>query len=416
MHSEEVRIADLSASITGRHDSGAACIRILRAAAEMDELREAWSAWSDQPEADLDLFSIHLRHNRGTARPHVMVVYRSDRPNCILVGCLQRGPLVFKVGSFPLFQPNARILRFVAGGFLGSRSRENAGILLLAIMNSLQKREAQAVEFSQLRVECPLYNLVKTAPNVFCREHFTPVHTHRYLTLPPTFQAFLRCRSSEGRQQYRRYARMLARDFPGEVKFQGVRNECDVGDFARNADEISQKSYQRASGAGFVNNLETQETLRAAAKNEALRAYLLYVGERPIAFASGIVCNKSLCGTFTGYDPAFKRYRPGLQTLMRLIEESCESHGSVLRIDAGYGDMPYKREFFDSSWEEGPVWIFAPSWTGLRLHIFRLVSSLLHTAAMWLLARNNRLRKLKRMWQRKAVPEFRRETFEIGSH
>jgi len=416
MQSEEVRLAEPCAAISGNHDGGPASLRILQAANEFGEVRDVWLAWTNQPEADPDLFSIHLRHNPGVVRPHVMVIYRSGRPDCILVGWLHQGPLAFKVGSFPLFRPDACIFRFVAGGFLGNRSRENAQILLFAIIKSIRKREAQAVEFSQLSVECPLYDSAKQAASVFCRKHFTPVQAHRYLVLPANFDEFLRCRSSESRQQFRRHARMLERDFPGEVGFQGVRNECDVEDFAREADKISQKSYQRASEAGFVNNLEMRETLRAAAKNEALRACLLYIGERPVAFASGIVCNKSLCGTFTGYDPAFKRYRPGLQTLMRLIEESCESRGGVLRIDAGYGDTPYKRELFDSSWEEGPVWIFAPTAAGLRLHVFKLVSTLLHCAAMWLFAKSIHLRKLKRMWRRKALLEFQRSAFQIDSH
>jgi len=310
--------------------------------------------------------------------------------------------------SFALFRSDARILRFVNGGFLGNQSRGNSRFLVREIIKSLRKHEAQAAEFSQLRVDSSLYHLAKRQPNLFCREHFTPVQAHRYVSLPASFDEFLRGLSRKRRQQFTRHARMLVRDFPGKVRFQSVRSERDLEDFSRKADEISQKTYQRALGAGFVNDLEMREMLRAAARKSALRACLLYIDERPVAFASGIVSNNTLYGTFTGYDPGFKKYRPGLQTLMRLIEESFEPSGSLLRVDAGSGDLPYKRALFDSSWKEAPVWIFAPSARGFRLHVLKVVSTLLHSLAMGLLARSNHLRKVKKMWHRQALREFQR--------
>jgi hypothetical protein len=410
-----VRLVELRTTISKNHQGGQTSLRILEAVTEFEELRDVWSAWSDHPEADLDFFSIHLHHRPGVVRPHVMVVYQSGRPDCMLVGWLEQGPVTFKVGSLALFRSDARIFNFVGGGFLGNQSPGNTRFLVREIIRSLHKHEAQAVQFSQLRVDSPLYDLAKREPSVFCREHFTPVQTHRYLTMPSSYDEFLRARCRKSRQQFRRQARMLVGDFPGKVRFQSVRTEHEVEDFARKADQISQKTYQRALGVGFVNDLEMRELLRAAAQRGALRACLLYIDERPVAFASGIVSNQTLYGTFTGYDPGFKKYRPGLQTLMRLIEESFEPSGSLLRIDAGCGDVPYKRALFDSSWKERPVWIFAPSATGLRLHILKAVSTLLHYPAIQLLARNDHLRKVKKMWQQRALREFQRKRSQIAS-
>jgi hypothetical protein len=329
----------------------------------------------------------------------------------MLVGWLYQGSVPFRVGSFDLFRSDARILRFVNRGFLGNQSRANARFLVSEILRSLRKREAQAVEFSQLEADSPLYDLARREPGVFCREHFTPLQTHRYLNLPASFEEFICCLSRKRLQQFRSRARMLVRDFPGLVRFQSVRSERDVEDFACKADEISQKTYQRALGIGFVNNLEMRETLRAAAQKTALRACLLYIGERPVAFNVGILSSKTLYGIFTGYDPGFKKYGPGLQTIMRLIEESFELNGSLLRFDSGCGDWPFKRALFNSSWEEGPVWIFAPSAQGFSLHILKLVSTLLHALAMWLLAKSEILRKVKKMWHRQVLGKFQQKSF-----
>jgi CelD/BcsL family acetyltransferase involved in cellulose biosynthesis len=203
---------------------------------------------------------------------------------------------------------------------------------------------------------------------------------------------------------------MLARNFPGNVRFQSVRSEGDVEDFACKADEISKKTYQRAIGAGFVNNLEMREILRAAAQKGALRACVLYIDERPVAFASGILSNKTFCGTFTGYDPGLKRYSPGLQAMMRLIEELFETSEGLLRFDAGSGDSPYKRRLFDYSRKECAVWIFAPTAKGLSLHIPKLISTLLHSFAMRLLAKSDYLRRVRKMWRERALREFQRNS------
>jgi hypothetical protein len=411
IQSKEVRSGENRAAISGSREDGQVSLRILEAAAEFEEFRDVWSAWSDHPAADPDFFSIQLRHRRGVVRPHVMVVYRSGRPDCMLVGWLHQGAMAFKVGSFPLFQPNARVLHFVDGGLIGNQSWGNSRFLVREIIRSLHKHEAHAVEFSQLKVDSPLHDVAKREPNVFCREHFTPVQTHRYLNLPATFDEFMRGLSGKSRQQFRSYARMLIREFPGQVRFQIVRSESDVEDFACQADQISQKTYQRALGAGFVNDLEMREMLRVAAQKAALRACLLYVSEQPVAFACGILSKKTLYGTFTGYDPGFQKYRPGLQTMMRLIEESFEPSGSLLRVDAGNGDLPYKRALFGSSWNESPVWMFAPCAKGLVLHVLKMVSTLLHSFAMRSLAKSDHLRKFKKMWHRRALREFQRKSF-----
>jgi CelD/BcsL family acetyltransferase involved in cellulose biosynthesis len=329
----------------------------------------------------------------------------------MLIGWLDQGTLPFNVGPLALFRPEARIFHFAYGGFLGNQSRANSQFLVREIVRLLHEREAQAAVFSQLRVDSPLCEFAKRTPNIFCRDHFTPAQTHWYLNLPASFDEFFRGRSTKTRQNVERNARMLEKDFPGGVRFQSVRSERDVEDFARKADEVSQKTYQRALGVGFVNDLETREMLRAAAQKAALRACLLYVDNRPVAFACGIVCNKTLYADFTGYDPRFKNYSPGLQTQMRLIEESFNPRGSILRVDAGHGDSLYKHSQFDSSWEEHPVWIFAPTAKGLSLNAFKLVSTFFHTFVMRLFAKSEYLRRGKKIWHELALQGFQRRNF-----
>jgi CelD/BcsL family acetyltransferase involved in cellulose biosynthesis len=329
----------------------------------------------------------------------------------MLIGWVDQGTVPFHVGPLVLFRPEARILHFAYGGFLGNQSRANSRFLVREIIRLLREHEAQAAVFSQLRVDAPLCDFARRRPGLFCRDHFTPAQTHWYLNLPASFDEFFRGRSIKTRKQVERRARMLERDFPGTVRFQNVRSERDVADFARKADEISQQTHQRAVGMGFVNDPETQEALYAAGRKGALRACILHVGDRPVAFSAGIVSKNILYADFTGYDPAFKKYSPGLQTQMRLIEESFKPTGSILRVDAGHGDSVYKRALFDLSWEEHPIWIFAPTAKGLSLNAFKLISTCFHTVAMRWLAKSKLLRRVRKSWRDRTVREFQRKNF-----
>ena len=400
---QEVQPGTDRPAISGNRGDSQVRLRILKAVGEFEEIRDNWLAWSDGLGADLDFFLIQLRHRSAAVRPHVIVVYRNGNPDCMLLGWLDQGTESFKLGPFALFRSEARILRFVYGGFIGNQSRANSEVLMCEIMRSLREREAQAVEFSPLRVDSPLCDLAKRWPGIFCRDHFTPAQTHRYVSLPASFDNFFRGLSRKSRRDVQRHARMLERDFPGRARLQSVRSECDVEEFARKADEISQKTYLRAIGAGFINNLETREMLRAAAQKAALRACLLYIGDRPVAFAGGIIVNRTLYAMFTGYDPGFKQYSLGIQTMIALIKDLFEPGECPLRVDAGHGDHPYKRALFQSSWEERPVWIFAPTAKGISLSVFKLVSTLLSSFAARLLAKSHHLRRIKKIWYRRIL-------------
>jgi len=379
-----------------------ASLRILKAPAEFEEIRNSWLAWSDGRETDPDLFAIRLRHTREAVRPHVMVVYRDGRPDCMLVGWLGHGEVAFKVGTIKLFRSVGRVLRFVNGGFLGNQSRANSLCLLREILRSLRTGEAQAVEFSQLRVDSPMYDVARREPRAICRDLYTPIQNHQYKVMPDSFDAYFRSLAIKSRMNLKRCAKVLVRDFPGQVCFENIRSERDVERLARRADEVAQKNYKHALGIGFVNKPETREMLHTAAQKGGLRACLLSIGERPIAFAIGLLSNKTLHATFTGYDPEFRKYGPGLQALLHMIEDAFEPEGSLLQLDFGCGDSAYKRSLCDSEWREAPVWIFAPSLKGLGLHVRRTISASLHFLAMRLLENDN-VRKVKDMWQRQAV-------------
>jgi len=201
------------------------------------------------------------------------------------------------------------------------------------------------------------------------------------------------------RHEFRRHQKRLAADFPGRVNFRCYRHEHEVDELARGAEKVSAKTYQRALGVGFQPSVEVLDYLLAMARKNGMRGCVLYVDEQPCAYFIGVQSKDSFHANFMGFDPQFGKYSPGLLVLMHSIEHCFEAEHRATRIDFGWGDRRYKRAFCNQSRQDGPTYVYARSWTGLKLNFVRSATSFVDHTARKLLAQSASLQKLKRLWQ-----------------
>jgi hypothetical protein len=402
--------------IEGKHLT----LRIARSIAELEEFREIWGLWCEDPGADIDFFLVSAHCRATIVRPYVMVVYRDGVPDCMLIGRLEHTRLTLNVGYTTLFRPRVRRLFFVEGGFLGNQSQENSEFLVRGIMSCLRQREADTAEFIRVREDSSLYRAANEEPNFFCRGHFLQVHEHRTVRLPDSFDGFLHGLSRKNRHELRRHEKKLKDDFAGQVRIQCYRREEELNELAQEVDKVSETTYQRAIGAGFKTDVEVLESLRIAARRGGLRGCVLYLAEQPCAFFIGKQYKNTLYGNFMGFDSRFGKYSPGLYILMHSIEECFEPDQRVTQVDLGRGDRQYKRAICNQSWKDGPMYLYAVSCNGLKLNCLQSGTSLLDVCARKLLLRSALLQKMKRAWlrwlQRSRGPKpLEREYKEDGS-
>src|SRR5690349_5017121 len=109
-------------------------LRVVRSVAEVEELRGIWEPWQEHPNSVIDSYLTRFTQDR-TSRPHVMVVYRDGRPDCLLIGKHLRAALISRVAR--LIRSDTRVLYFVEGGLLGNASAENCAFLVGAIVAQL---------------------------------------------------------------------------------------------------------------------------------------------------------------------------------------------------------------------------------------------------------------------------------------
>ena len=376
-----------------------ATVRIVRTLAELDELKGTWNAWCDDPSADFEFYLASARCRPDFVRPHVMVVYRDGQPDCMLVGRLEHCRLKLKVGHASLFEPKVRQLFFLQGGFFGNCSAENSQMLARELRRCLQRGEADGAEVSRLTQDSNLHQAAQSEFGFLCRGHFTPLHEHRWLELPGSFKEFLQGLSRKNRHELRRHEKKLADEFAGRTHIHCYRHEDEVNELAQEVEKVSARTYQRALGVGFRPDVEVLESLRTTAHQGGLRGCVLYLDDQPCAFFIGKHYKNTFHGNFMGFDPQFGKYSPGSVVLMHCIEECFDPNMRATQFDLGWGDRQYKRMICNQSRLDGPLYLYALSWRGLKLNLLRSTTSLLDRVARELLARSSFLQRLKKTWQ-----------------
>jgi len=364
---------------------------------QVEALRNVWEPMQSQPNADIDVYLTVALSMREFLRPHVVVLSKNGCPKTLLIGRIEQTKASFCHGVKTPWDPPVRVLKVVYGGLLGDQSSDTLQVLFSHLLNALRASEADALFFNHLALGSPIYQIAKTKPSVFIRDHTNEAHYHWTMTVPSTHDDFLKRTTANHRYWLRRFEKMLERDACNQVRLKAFRTEEEVAQFCSDCEEIASKTYQRSMGIGFLNDNLNGNRLRLAAKRGWLRGYVLYAGHQPIAFWTGNVYQGSLYLDFTGYDPSFKQYRPGTLAFIKMVDH-CVGEG-IQKIDFGFGDSSFKRQFGTHHWTESSVLVLAPTLQGVLSNVLRTgfggLSHLLKSGAGHL----NLTDKLKKYWR-----------------
>ncbi len=374
-------------------------IRVVRCMNELEDLRAFWTSWQHHPNADIDFYLTMFRSNSQFIQPYVIVAYRGEYPEAMLIGRIEHNSIEYKLGYKTLFKRKARVLNFVYGGALGDIGGEANYKLVETVMDSLSSGEADIATFKYLRVDSSLYNTVTRLPGVLSRDYSTTAQTHRIMMLPRSLEEFRRVVPKKERKNHR-WNRLLS-DYPGKVRIKSFCDPAEVDRVIEDIEAVAKKTYQRGLGVGFINDASTRERLRLEGERGWLRAHILYIADVPCAFWLGTMYQGIFHGNFAGYDPDCGKYSPGMFLMMKVIEDLCSDTGErPSEIDWGLGDAQYKETLANSQWEEASINIFAPTCKGLTLSALMTLVKVAERLAKKNLARIELLTKLKKVWRR----------------
>lgn len=372
-------------------------VRIARSFEDVEALREIWAAWKAHRDSDIDFCLKFTWAREQVIRPHVIVIYRSGRPEAMLVGRLEHVRMKPKIGYLHLPGIPSRSLMFSYGGLLGNPCAENCDEIIRSIVNSLGQGEADVASLHQPRADSPIYEKALRIPRFTSRDHLAEPAAHHFMVLPENIEQVYLGLSSGHRKHLRSEAKRLLTHFEGRVRVSCFREPAELDAAIRDVEEVAKRTYQRDLGFGFEDTQQARCLLHFFAKKAWLRIYVLYLGENPAAFSIGSVSDGFYCCDFLGYDAGFRKHSPGTFLLTRMLEDFCRT--GVKTVDFGPGGGTYKERFGNLRVMEAPVYVFAPSVKGLVLNIVRTATGLVDGAGRKMLERTNLLTKIKRLWR-----------------
>jgi hypothetical protein len=324
--------------------NGSASVKVYRDASALEELCEFASSRNLWPTGTLDFYRSIDCSRPEFVRPHIIVIFRGDEPQSLLLGRLERRRIKFPVGYLRVPTPIVNILSFYDGGWLTDVSADDSELFVQDILRVLRTGEADVAALEFIATADPLYRLARSRPGLLFSDHL-PLLQSRWARRLADCGSFLDSLSANQRYNHRRQARLLLKDFDGEVRIDCFHDDSRIEQLMRDAETVARTSYQRGLGVGFVHGARTRRRLQLSAQRGALRAYMLYLADTPCAFWIASLSGDVLYHDFMAFDPAYAKYSPGSYLMVRAIEDLGNDAGSLPRIravDFGAGDGEWK--------------------------------------------------------------------------
>lgn len=160
-------------------------------------------------------------------------------------------------------------------------------------------------------------------------------YTRFYVDLSLGFDAWFSRLSANTRQGLKRKAKRLG----GEVRC--YRTRAEMADFHPLARALSARTYQeRLLGAGLPDDLADLQRLAAA---DAVRAWLLLLEDRPVAYLCCPAVGDTLVYAHVGHDPDFVALSPGAMLQLAALRDLF-AEGRFAWFDFTEGEGQHKRQ------------------------------------------------------------------------
>ena len=194
---------------------------------------------------------------------------------------------------------------------------------------------------------------------------YGPAYTRRFIELPAgaQFEDYLRTLGSKSREDVRRTRKNFSVKAGDAVTLVRYTEAERAGELSAALAQISRKTYQyHLLGLGLEDTPEQVAHLCTMAEGGWLRAYILRIGDTPVAFGLGYSDGHTYYGHHVGYDPAISKLQPGIYLHTAVMADLLAD--GICRFDFLAGDSLYKQRMSNTSREERHYYLIPRGWPG----------------------------------------------------
>lgn len=224
------------------------------------------------------------------------------------------------------------------------------------------------VFFEGVHTGSPLADLLtsRTSPvfNYFHVVPYGPFYARRIIELPSgsQFENYLQTiGSKKSRYNIRSMRKNFGVNAKGTVKVNLYTEPEQAYDLAAALAQVSRKTYQyHLLGLGLECTPTLIAHLRTVAAGGWLRAYILWIGDTPIAFELGYHDGNTYYVHNIGYDPDLSKLQPGIYLHTEVMTDLLAN--GICRFDFLPGDGLYKQRLSNTFREERHYYLIPRGW------------------------------------------------------
>jgi len=170
-------------------------------------------------------------------------------------------------------------------------------------------------------------------------------YQHCYIDLGLTLESYQQKFSSKTRSTIKRKIKKYAEHCGGTITWKTYRQPGEMREFFLHARRVSKLTYQeRLLDAGIPDSENFIRQAESLAADQQVRAYILFDGERPVAYLYCPVEDGVLIYAYLGYDPDYMQLSVGT-VLQWLAVEQLFEEGGFRYFDFTEGQSDHKRLF-----------------------------------------------------------------------
>lgn len=165
------------------------------------------------------------------------------------------------------------------------------------------------------------------------------------IDLTMTHEGYFAKFSSDTRRKLKRKLRDFQNLSGGTLQWKEYRTSEELEEFLPLGYQVSATTYQeKLLDAGLPETESFRDDILTQAAKNQVRAYLLFVGKKPVSYLLMPVVGSRVLYAYIGYDPDFRDYSPG--TVLQLLAlERLFADPALILLDFTEGRGPHKQMF-----------------------------------------------------------------------
>jgi hypothetical protein len=308
---------------------------------DLDAIEDAWTQLGERSLYPIPSF-VELRHHLKDSGAQFRLLVATENSQIKAIACFtyRKATRYYGIASWKLFDLPMQMVTLFGSCVIGEPSES---LVRRFFHHAIEGSNFDLINVGEIFIDSPLYKAVTSLSGlVVAWRRSRKTRLWWLIRMPSSFDEYIASLRKTARAHIVKDCHKFEREDPD---FRVMQRPEEVEFFLRDAEKISQLTYQWQFGQCVRNDNNTRQQLMRLAENGMLRCYIVYLRGNPCAFGWGKLSYGKFSFQQTGYDPQYRKLSPGTGLIIRMIRDLIENTNCKV-FDFSWGSEDgYKSRF-----------------------------------------------------------------------